>query len=198
MTDNNSEHVDNGEPGSAPKPWERQPEEPPDRYKWFQIYMTLPVPRRFARVAQIVGMYPTSSWVGKIAREWRWKERAEALDAEQASRLVVQTEWRSEALRQIAFEAQFQGLEETNRALDQAAIGEMDREEARSYLSALSQHQRGLLKLIFHEKKTGEVEIDEDQLGILVEERAREIFAEKISSVLDQVYNQPDPDTQGE
>ena len=192
MSNNNVESVENAASGTAPKPWEQQPGEPLDRFRWFQIYVTLPVPRVFARVAQAVGMNPRSSWVSKTAREWRWKERAEALDAQRAAQLAVQSEWRNHLLREIAFEAQFQGLEETNRALGAAAVGEMDRAEARKYLGPLSQHQRGLLRLIMHEKETGELQIDEEQLELLVEQRAREIYEQKINTLLQQVYNQPD------
>lgn len=192
MSNNNVESVENAASRTAPKPWEQQPGEPLDRFRWFQIYVTLPVPRVFARVAQAVGMNPRSSWVSKTAREWRWKERAEALDAQRAAQLAVQSEWRNHLLREIAFEAQFQGLEETNRALGAAAVGAMDRAEARKYLGPLSQHQRGLLRLIMHEKETGELQIDEEQLELLVEQRAREIYEQKINTLLQQVYNQPD------
>ena len=196
MFNNDIESVQNVGSGTAPKPWEQQPGEPLDRFRWFQIYLTLPVPRVFSRVAQAVGMNPRSSWVSKTARQWHWKERAEALDADQTAQLAVQSDWRNQLLRELAFEAEYQGLEETNRALTTAAVGEMDREEARKYLGPLSQHQRGLLRLITHEKETGEVQIDEEKLEQLVEQRARAIYEQKISALLQQVYNQADSEAE--
>ena len=43
-----------------------------------------------------------------------------------------------------------------------------------------------------HEKETGELQIDEEQLDRLVEQRAREIYQQKINTLLQQVYNQSD------
>ena len=188
MNDKNIEHLDSSKDDHTPKPWEQLPEEPPDHFGWFQVYLTLPVPRHLVRVAQIVGMNTRSSWISKIARRWRWLERAEALDAERAQRLVVQSELRNRLLKDVAFKAQFQGMHDTNRALGNAAIGEMDRDEARQYLSALFQHQRGLLRMIARQNEIGEVEIDEERLEQLVEERATEIHKESWEPVLRKVY----------
>lgn len=210
MFDNSIKHVDGNSDDRTPKPWEQLPQEPPDHFGWFQIYLTLPVPRHLVRVAQIVGMNPRSSWISKIARKWRWIERAEALDAERAQRLVVQSELRNRLLKDVAFKAQFQGLHDTNRALGSAAIGEMDRDEARQYLSPLFQHQRGLLRMIARQNEIGEVEIDEERLERLVEERAREIDMERLEPIFREVYgtddveaedgpdNRPSPDKQEE
>ena len=188
MINNSYEHVDSSKDDHTPKPWEQQPEEPPDYFGWFQIYLTLSMPRHLVRVAQIVGMNPRSSWISKIARKWRWVERAEALDAERAQRLVVQSELRNHLLKDVAFKAQFQGLHDTNRALGNAAFGEMDRDETRQYLSALFQHQRGLLRMIARQDGKDEVEIDEERLEQLVEERAREIRMEQLEPLFRKVY----------
>ena len=188
MINNSHEHVHSSKDDHTPNPWEQLPEEPPDHFGWFQVYLTLPVPRHLVRVAQIVGMNTRSSWISKIARRWHWLERAEALDAERAQRLVVQSELRNRVLKDVAFKAQFQGMHDTNRALGNAAIGEMDRDEARQYLSALFQHQRGLLKMIARQNEIGEVEIDEARLEQLVEERATEIHMESWEPVLRKVY----------
>ena len=188
MPDERIEHVASSKDDHTPKPWKQLPQEPSDHFGWFQIYLTLPVPRHLVRVAQIVGMNPRSSWISKIARRWRWVDRAEALDAERAQRLVVQSELRNRLLKDVAFKAQFQGLHDTNRALSSAAIGEMDRDESRQYLSALFQHQRGLLRMIARQNEIGEVEIDEERLEQLVEERAREIHMESWEPVLKKVY----------
>ena len=175
--------------GHEPKPWERQPGEPLDYYGWFKVYLTLPLPRSLVRVAQFANMNPRSGWISKIARKWGWKERAAAFDADDAQRFAVQSELRSQLLKDVAFNAQYQGLHLTGRALDNAAIGEMARDEARQYLSALFQHQRGLLRLLTPRKeKTGKIKINEKQLEGLVMDRAIEIRGERIQPFIDKVY----------
>ena len=188
MPDQSYEQAVSSKDDHTPNPWEQLPEEPPDHFGWFQVYLTLSMPRHLVRVAQIVGMNPRSSWISKIARKWRWVERAEALDAERAQRLVIQSEVRNHLLKDVAFKAQFQGLHDTNRALGNAAIGEMDRDETRQYLSALFQHQRGLLRMIARQDGKDEVEIDEERLEQLVEERAREIRMEQLEPLFRKVY----------
>ncbi|MCY3991298.1 MAG: hypothetical protein OXF50_08750 [Caldilineaceae bacterium] len=179
----------NPQDGHDRKPWEQQPDEPPDHYGWFKVYLTLPVPRHFVRVAEIVGMNPASGWIGKIARKWRWVERAAALDANSAQRLAVQSELRSQALKDVAFNAQYQGLHLTGRALDNAAVGEMDRDEARRYLSPLFQHQLGLLRLTTpRREKTGRIKINEKRQERLTMERAIEIREERIMPLINEVY----------
>ena len=198
---------ENPQGGPDPKPWDQQPGEPPDHFGWFKVYLTLPIPRNYVRVAEIVGANPASGWIGKIADKWRWKERAAALDADCAQRLAVLSELRSQALKDAAFNAQYQGLRLTGRALQNAAVGEMDRDEARRYLSALFQHQLGLLRLLTPRKKktgrkeqTGRIKISEKRLEGLVKNRAMEIREERIQPLLDEIYgttedeDSPDPE----
>ena len=131
-----------------PEAWERQPGEAPDRYYWFRLYLSLSIPRKVSHVAKQVGTKSERVWMTRIARQWRWKERAALLDAERAEQIVVQSETRMQLLLDKTFEAQFQGLLDTTKALENAAIGEMDRTEARRHLAPLSRHQRGLLRII--------------------------------------------------
>lgn len=90
-------------------PWDRQPGE---RSKWFQRftrYRLLGYARTFEAVyrdeQQSLGLKtgrPSRSWFD-IAREWKWRERAEAWDAymaEQAEREVVAA-WRSRIMNEI-------------------------------------------------------------------------------------------------
>ena len=208
MQDNNSETTGNTIDDHAPKPWQQQPQEPPDHFGWFQVYLTLPLPRYIVRVAQIVGMNPSSSWISKIARKWRWLERAEALDAEMAQQLVVQSELRHRLLKDAAFTAQFQGLHDTNRAIDSAAIGDMDRDEARQCLSAIFQHQRGLLRSLALQMESDEVKSEEERhqqeqrqqerLEELVLQRAHEIRSEKTRELLEEVYGSGQCDAEDE
>jgi len=180
---------ENAQDGHEPKPWEQQPDEPPDHYGWFKVYLTLPLPRQIGRVAQFANMNPRSSWLSKVARKWGWKERAAAFDADCAQRFAVQSELRSQLLKDVAFTAQHQGLHLAGRALENAAIGEMDRDEARQCLSALLQHQRGLLRLLMPRKeKTGRIKINEKQRERLVMDRVIEIRGERIQPLLDKVY----------
>ncbi len=187
MQPNSVGSTENPQDGRDPKPWDQQPGEPPDHYGWFKIYLTLPIPRHLVRVAEIVGANPASGWIGKIARKRRWKERAEALDADRAQRHAVLSELRSQLLKDVAFNAQYQGLHFTGRALENAAIGEMDRDEARHYLNPILQHQRGLLKQLTPRKeKTGRkeqtdrIKIDEKRLHRLALSRAIELNEERM------------------
>lgn len=193
MSYNSAVPEQNPQDGHEPKPWEQQPGEPPDYYGWFKVYLTLPLPRSPARVAQFANMNPRSGWISKIARKWGWKERAAAFDADDAQRFAVQSELRSQLLKDVAFNAQYQGLHLTGRALENAAIGEMDRDEARRYLSPLFQHKRGLLRLMTPRKeKTGKVKINENQLDRLIMERAIEIREERLQPLLDEIYGTTD------
>ena len=183
----------NPQDGNDPKPWDQQPGEPPDHYGWFKVYLTLPIPRHLVRVAEIVGANPASGWIGKIAREWRWKERAAALDADRAQRLAVLSELRSQALKDAAFNALYQSLRLTRRALENAAVGEMDRDEARQNLNSILQRQLDLLKpLTPRKKKTGrkeqtdQIKLDEKQLHRLVRRRAIELNEERMEPLIEE------------
>ena len=160
-----------------PKPWDRQPGEPPDRYYWFRLYLSLPIPRKIAQVAKVIGTNSDRSWMSKTARQWRWQERSALLDADRAKQIVIQSEMREQLLLDKIFEAQFQGLLDTTKALENAEIGEMNRAEARNHLTPLSRHQRGLLQIILQKNEgTAEralEEINEIRLAQLVEEKAR-------------------------
>ena len=144
------------------KPWDQQPAEPLDCYYWFRLFLALP--------------NSPKTWISNIARRWRWKERAAALDAERAEQLIVRAELREQLLLDKAFEAQFQGLVDTTKALENAQIGDMNRDEARTYLTPLSRHQRGLLQIVLRQKeetaRKGLEELNEIRLALLIEERA--------------------------
>ena len=62
------------------QPWQQQPGEPLDRYRLFQIYLTLPQPRRNADVSETVGLSPASRLVPQAACRWSWEKRAAACD----------------------------------------------------------------------------------------------------------------------
>lgn len=160
-------------------PWERQPGEPLDRYRWYQVYLTLPPPRRFKTVTRIVGLKPGSRLVARAARDWRWQERAASASRE-AGFIPHQQEWRNLLLDEVAYVARFNGLAETSRALAGAALGELDRVKARRHLGPLMQYQRGLLRLLAIPKKEDvRLEIHPEKLRWMVSDRAIEIRGER-------------------
>ena len=67
---------------SAPKPWDKQPDEPPEWFNRFHIYLTLgPSRTLLAAYHEWSGSKGNhSSTVNKRSKEWRWKERALAFD----------------------------------------------------------------------------------------------------------------------
>ena len=120
---------------TGPEPWQQQPGEPLDRYRWFQIYLTRPLPRLMSAVAQTAGLPPASRLIDKTACQWSWQERAAACDSQRAALTGLLSDWRRQLLNEIAYVARFIGLQETGRALASAAITQMDRAEARKHLA---------------------------------------------------------------
>ncbi len=189
-----------GEYEREPQPWERQQDEPLDRYRWFQLYYSLPQPRTFTDTAQILGLKPGSRLVSKAAKDWRWKERAAATDDRQRGSLALQSEWRGLLLSEVAYRNRFITLEDTSRALASTAIGELDRIRARRLLGPLLRHQQGLLRLLEPKKQDREVAIDEGKLNPLILERKVEIQGEMIEPVIRKVYgdNKPEAGSDGQ
>ena len=189
-----------GEYKREPQPWERQQDEPLDRYRWFQLYYSLPQPRTFTDAAQILGLKPGSRLVSKAAKDWRWKERAAATDDRQRGSLALQSEWRGLLLSEVAYRNRFITLEDTSRALASTAIGELDRNRARRFLGPLLRHQQGLLRLLEPKKQDREVAIDEGKLEPLILERRVEIQGEMIEPVIRKVYgdNRPEAGSDGQ
>jgi hypothetical protein len=101
----------------ADAPWDRQSDEPHNWYCRFEEF------RRRGPGRSLLSVYnaervkagkgksasPPSSW-GKAAQRWRWRERAEAWDAEQA-RLARQAEAEALEARRLAWLAQAQALQ---------------------------------------------------------------------------------------
>lgn len=173
---------------SVPKPWERQPGEPLDRYRWFQIYITHPPPRIYTSVSETVGLSPGSRLVPQAARRWNWQERAAASDRPDTGCLPLQAEWRNQLIGEVAYLVRFTGLEDTNRALAGAAVGQMDRVRARRHLGPLFRHQQGLLRLIAPQTNYEDLEIDEQWLEELILNRAGELWWEEEEKLLKKVY----------
>lgn len=183
---------------NQPEPWEQQPGEPLDRYRLFQIYLTLPQPRRCTTVSQTVGLSPAGRLVPQAASRWNWEKRAAACDDKGAALTGLLNDWRNQLLNELAYVARFNGLHETGRALASAAIQKMDRAGLRKNLAALDRLQRGLLSLIAPMKEVADQEFDEKELHWPVVERAGEIGWEWVEPIARKVYSEPDPDTANE
>jgi len=138
---------------SRPQPCDRQPGEPLDRYRWFQIYLTLPPPRRHKSVAEIAGLRPNTRRIAKAASQWRWPQRIADAKSQQNGFRALQKEWRDQLLRETAYIAHFTGLQDTSRALSAAAIADLDQAAARKQLGPLTQYQRALLNLVEPRRK---------------------------------------------
>ena len=67
---------------SSPKLWQPQPEEPPEWYNRFHIYLTMGPSRTLTAAYRIWADSHSklSGTVSKQAANWRWKERAMAYD----------------------------------------------------------------------------------------------------------------------
>ena len=173
--------------GGQPLPWDQQTGEPSDCYYWFRLYLILPLPRKVAQVAKQVGTNSERTWMSKIARKWRWKERAMLCDADKAKRIVVRAEICEQLLREKYYEALFHGLLDTTRAIDSAEIDRMDRDEARGRLPQLARHQLGLLRITAQQSELtsegSQEELNQARLAELVEERALAMLEEEEAEV---------------
>ena len=187
MNDTDNKRTGDTQDGDQPKPWEQQPGEPVDCYFWFRLFLSLPLPRKVAQVAKQVGTNSERTWMSKIARKWRWKERAMHSDADEAERIVVQAEIRKQLLLEKLFEAQFHGLLDTTLAIVNAEIDRMDRDEARGHLPQLARHQLGLLRITAQQSELtsegSQEELNQARLAELVEERALAMVEEEEAEV---------------
>ncbi|MDE0071543.1 MAG: hypothetical protein OXO48_17645, partial [Caldilineaceae bacterium] len=189
--------------GDQPKPWDRQPGEPPDYFYWFRLFLILTRPRKVAQVAKQVGTNSERTWMSKIARKWRWKERAMLFDADESERIVVQAEIRKQILLEKLFEGLFHGLLDTTQAIENAEIDRMDRDEARDHFPPIARHQRGLLSITLQQSEQAaersQQELDKARLAQLVEERALAMIEEeeaRTDELLMQIYGSDEESTE--
>ena len=158
-----------------PQPWEQQLDEPLEDFRLFQIYLTRPQPRNLSGVAQTAGLPPRSRLVARARGRWNWEERAAACDTQGDALSGLLRDWRRRLLNEVAYVTRFKGLQDKARALANAGIANMDRDEARKSLGTLDRRQRGLLSLITPIKEIKESDIDEQELYWMIVERARDI-----------------------
>ena len=165
---------------SKSQPCERQPGEPLEHYRWFQVHVTLPPPRRLATVAEIAGLRPNTRLIARVAKQWRWPERIAEADRQEDQFLALRVEWGEQLRREIAYTAHFTGLQDTSRALSRAEIDKLDRAEARRNLPSLLHYLRGLLTLLeARRKENAALKINERRLRGMVLDR-RIVFADKL------------------
>jgi len=177
-----------GEIERKPQPWEQQLDEPLDQYRWFQICLTRPQPRNLSGVAQTAGLPRHSKLVAKAHNQWNWEERAAACDKQGIALSGLLRDWRRQLLNEVAYVTRFIGLQDNARALANAGIANMDRDEARKHLGILDRRQRGLLSLITPIKEIKESDVDEQELHWMIQERAREIRWEWDEPLLSATY----------
>lgn len=177
-----------GEVEFKPQPWERQPGEPLDCYRWFQIYLTRPQPRNLSGVARIAGLPPRSRLVARAHSQWNWEERAAACDYQGAAASGLLRDWSNQLLNELAYVTRFVGLQDTGCALASADMARMDRAELRKHLRTLQRRQNGLLSLVTPMKEIKESDVDEQELHWMIQERAREIYWEWDEPLLNAAY----------
>lgn len=177
-----------GEIERKPEPWEQQLDEPLDRYRWFQIYLTRPQPRNLSGVARTAGLPPHSRLVARAHSRWNWEERAAACDKRGNASSGLLRDWRRQLSNELAYVTRFRGLQDTARALANAGLANMDRDEARKHLGILDRRQHGLLSLITPIKEIKESDVDEQELHWMIVNRASEIYGEWNEPMLRIVY----------
>ena len=124
---------------ASPKPWEPQPDEPPEWYDRFHTYLTLGPSRSLTAAyrAWADSRGNPSQTASQQYNKWNWKERALAYDqanreekaAFEAAREAEARERRLRRLEKI--------IEDTTSALDTADLKNLSQEEARAMLPSL-------------------------------------------------------------
>ena len=148
---------------TSPKAWDKQPDEPPNWYNRFEIYLGLG-PSRTPTAAYRIwtgGNSKLSSTASKRAKEWRWEDRAIAYDranreekaAFEAAR-VAEARQRNRRLNTKIFEA-------ISVIFDTADLTNLTKEEARALLPSLRGYLRTASELQRRDLQSTQ---DDDQL----------------------------------
>ncbi len=174
----------------VPEPWEQQPGEPLEHFRWLQIYLARPLPRNLAGVSQTLGLPPAGRLVARACSRWNWEDRAAACDKHGPAFSALQRDWRALLLNELAYIARFTSLQDTGRALAGAAAANQDRAELRKHLGPLLRRQRGLLNLVPPIQEAQEPDFDEKKLHGEIFNRSREIYAEWTDPLIMALYRE--------
>ena len=124
---------------TSPKPWDQQPDEPPEWHNRFHIFLTLGPSRTltaaFHEWSGSDGKH--SSTVSQRAKEWRWKERAMAFDQANREEKAAFEAARAAEARERRIRKNNKILESVATALDTADLENLSTEEARALLPSL-------------------------------------------------------------
>lgn len=175
--------------GPVPEPWEQQPGEPLENYRWLQIYLARPLPRNLAGVAQTLGLPPAGRLVARACSRWNWEDRAAACDKHGAAFSGLQRDWRALLLNELAYIARFTSLQDTGRALA-GADANQDRAGLRKQLGPLLRRQRDLLNLVAPIQEVKEPDFDEKKLHGEIFNRSLEINGEWIDPLISALYRE--------
>ena len=124
---------------SSPKPWQPQPEEPPEWYNRFHIFLNMGPSRTLAAAyrewANSDGK--PSGAASRQSAKWNWKERAMAYDqANREEKAAFEADRAAEA-RERRIRRNNKILESVAAALDTADLENLSTEEARALLPSL-------------------------------------------------------------
>ena len=117
---------------SSPKPWQPQPEEPPEWYNRFHIYLTLGPSRTLAAAyrewANSDGK--PSGAASRQSAKWNWNERAMAFDQANREEKAAFEAARNAEARERRIRKNNKILESVAAALDTADLENLSTEEA--------------------------------------------------------------------
>ena len=148
---------------SSPKPWQQLPDEPPQWYDRFEIYLRLGPSRTLAAAYRIwAGSQGRPSKTARErAEEWRWQERAIAWDKANRKEKAALEAARSAESRERNLRLNSKIFEAISAVFETADLTNLTKEEARDILPSLRGYLRTASELQRRELQTP---LDNDQL----------------------------------
>ena len=149
---------------TSPKAWEQQPDEPPNWYNRFEIYLGLGpsrTPTAAYRIWTGGSNSKLSSTASKRAKEWRWEERAIAYDRANREEKAAFEAARVAEARQRNRRLNTKIFETISVIFDTADLTNLTKEEARALLPSLRGYLRTASELQRRDLQSTQ---DDDQL----------------------------------
>ncbi len=149
---------------TSPKAWEQQPDEPPNWYNRFEIYLGLGpsrTPTAAYRIWTGGSNSKLSSTASKRAKEWRWEERAIAYDRANREEKAAFEAARVAEVRQRNRRLNTKIFETISVIFDTADLTNLTKEEARALLPSLRGYLRTASELQRRDLQSTQ---DDDQL----------------------------------